>query len=295
MIALRPRLSKSSRDALAAADEVKRRPKGSPVDDIVRANISAVVSPTVDTSADERALDEEIERMLSAPKLAEHPYAGLTSPSDGRPKVWRGIWQQDSMRAPSPPLSPEQLESIAERTSASRQKHIHRMHMVELERRKIEGARSPEPQLVPRSRSASALSPPASPSATPTFDSSTSSREIYMWERKAFGREPITNRAPLLRYAGDPRSPSPTSSGMHLDRVRTTAPPAASARRADYFSPPSPSKEGLRTLAPKLAEFFERAPLPPPHAAAPTLTQCCRARRANAMAASSGLRPLSLS
>jgi len=195
--------------------------------------------------------------MLSAPKLAEHPYAGLTSSSDGRPKVWRGIWQQDSMRAPSPPLSPEQLESIAERTSASRQKHIHRMHMVELERRKIEGARSPEPQLVPRSRSASALSPPASPSATPTFDSSTSSREIYMWERKAFGREPITNRAPLLRYAGDPRSPSPTSSGMHLDRVRTTAPPAASARRADYFSPPSPSKEGLRTLAPKLAEFFE--------------------------------------
>ena len=94
------------------------------------------------------------------------------------------------------------------------------------------------------------------PSSPPTFEQSTSSRTIYILERKAFGREPITNRAPLLRCAGSPQSPSPPTMGTHLERVRCSLPAVSSATQADYYEPPK-TANNLKKLAPQLAAFLE--------------------------------------
>ena len=94
------------------------------------------------------------------------------------------------------------------------------------------------------------------PSSPPTFELSTSSRMIYILERKAFGREPITNRAPLLRCAGSPQSPSPPTMGTHLERVRCSLPAVSSAMQADYYDPPK-TANNLKKLAPQLAAFLE--------------------------------------
>ena len=74
-------------------------------------------------------------------------------------------------------------------------------------------------------------------------------------ERKAFGREPITNQAALLRCAGNLRSPSPGTSQSHLDRVRSTLPNVATAQltAADFYDTPKPV-HNLKKMAPKLSE-----------------------------------------
>jgi len=272
MLAVYPRLSKQSRDAIAASVAAKRAKKEGQqetpvVNDILQANITAVTAekPQQEVSLEEKELDAEIERMLSGTRLGDQqtaadPFSGLTPPSDERPRVWRGIWQRDKTPSP-PPLSASRLEAIAVRTDTSKQKHVHRIQTVVEEERRRQS--SPPRQLHTRgSRSRGNLhSPPATPSAdnAGSFATSTSSRDIYVLERKAFGREPITNRASLLRYAGTPRSPSPTSSGMHRDRVFSSMPPGVAGRAADYYDKPKPCTHGIKHLAPKLAEYFESA------------------------------------
>ena len=95
------------------------------------------------------------------------------------------------------------------------------------------------------------------------YQMSTSTRAIYILERKAFGREPITNAAPMMRCAGSPRSPSPSSSGAHLERVRMTLPALANVTDADFFQPPKPPST-LQRLVPKLSDFFDGPPCPLP-------------------------------
>lgn len=263
MLSLRGTLSKSSRDALAAAETAKG------------------LKPPPE--APNKEADEEVAMLMREQHTIQQltsaePYSGLASPSDARPAVWHGVWQADrgerpGSLSPVPRLSPAKLEAVAARTSHSKQKHVTRLKDAEEERRRP-FARSPDRESASR-RGARSPSPPASPMERPrspltvgersdlshAFEVSTSSRAIYIMERKAFGREPITNQAAPLRCAGTPRSPSPSTMAIsHLDRVRSTLPSLAEAQltRSDYYELPRPA-QNLKKMAPKLSNFFQGA------------------------------------
>jgi hypothetical protein len=178
------------------------------------------------------------------------------------------------------PVSPEELRAVGERNTESKKRHMKRL---ELARRR--GPLTAESSRVQRRRSPS---PPPSPGllrsprgaddkcALPvnnTFSETTTSRSIHVYERKAFGHDPVPSRGEF-RLTG-PRSARRVDSVGHLQAVHRAAAhrarlrnsDAPSSRLASPLSPPSqqpaehytPVCLEARSSCVELAKFFDDA------------------------------------
>ena len=278
-------LSSSSRAAIKAAQEARLAPRTPSPDKLHRevfpsehrlhtiSNLDPLDPPPLEKSQEDMDIDAEVAELLSKRYTGRRPsspeeilrrvgedLAILTgSPSYGRRSPSNN--SSGGRLSPPRPLSPAQLESVAARGETSTKKHVSRLHVG-----RGESPPGEPPVEMPKKKPSSparrrrSRSPDERPAGS-VLGQSTTARAIYIHERKAFGRKPITNAAPSLMYAGSPRSVSPTTSTEHLKRVTQAIPPAIAAKPIEYYDPPKPQRlsPSLKKMAPGLAAFLEEA------------------------------------
>ena len=245
-------LSKGSRDILQAASQsVPQQQPRTPViigrNDIIFENIVAV-----------RQIASK------APLAADaHRHAPLLTPPSTPDAAPAEAMESRPLCSP-PPTRLDEIPGTDKHLSRLRQA-LHSEPRVKVRPASPSSISSPSSSPSPsRLRACDAKWGPSFPAAD--FGLPTTSRAIQVWERRVFGREPITNKAPPpLRLCGSPAVPIGTaalpSSSKYLSRVRALGSEMHPPSQPEYYTPhpaldDAIAIEDLKKIAPALATMM---------------------------------------